>query len=137
VVYVVIASCALTGTWGNNLKLPYLGIVEGTLQFWKATLASPVSRSVTVDLFFLGLAVMVWMVIEARRLAMRGVWLYIVVGIVFAVSVTIPLFLIHRERALARIDRATRAGELGRGDVAGISLIGLGIVAYTLLTLVR
>ena len=49
--------------------------------FWQETLVNPASRLITVDVFFLGLAVFVWMVLEARRLGMRGVWLYLLFGI--------------------------------------------------------
>ena len=95
--YGVIAVLALIGTWGNNL--PYLQ--SGFAAFWQDTLANPASRSITVDIFFLTLVVFVWMVLEARRLAMRAVWLYLIFGMLVAISVTVPIFLINRERAMA------------------------------------
>jgi hypothetical protein len=39
---------------------------------------------------------------EAHRLDIRFVWLYVVLSFVIAVSVMFPLFLIARQRALAR-----------------------------------
>jgi Terpene cyclase DEP1 len=135
--YGVIAVLALVGTWGNNIHYLDRGFVAANVQFWTDTLANPASRSITVDIFFLGLAVFVWMVLEARRLGMRGVWLYLVFGILIAISVTVPIFLINRERALAARDRSSAAGTLGRGNAVALILLGLAFVAYTAVTLFR
>src|SRR5262245_25580645 len=132
--YGVIAVLALVGTWGNNIHYLDRGFVEANRQFWTDTLANPASRSITVDIFFLGLAVFVWMVLEARRLGMRGVWLYLVFGILIAISVTVPIFLINRERALAAREGARTAGTLGRGDAVALIVVGLASVAYTAVT---
>jgi hypothetical protein len=43
------------------------------------------------------------MVLEARKLGIRWVWAYVVFGVLIAISVTFPLFLIARERRLAAI----------------------------------
>jgi len=40
------------------------------------------------------------MVAEARRLGIRFVWIYVVLGLLIAISVTAPLFLVARERRL-------------------------------------
>jgi hypothetical protein len=131
--YGVIAVLALIGTWGNNL--PYLQ--SGFTAFWQDTLANPASRSITVDIFFLILAVFVLMVLEARRLAMRGVWLYLIFGMLVAISVTVPIFLINRERALAAAKPSDAAGSLDAADVAGLVAVGLGAIAYAALTLLQ
>src|SRR5678815_5745716 len=96
IAYGLIALLALVGTWGNNVAYLSLGFVGANATFWQETLANPASRSITVDIFFLGLAVFVWMVLEARRLGLRGVWLYLVFGMLVAISVTVPIFLINR-----------------------------------------
>ena len=44
------------------------------------------------------------MVIEARKHDVPFVWAYIVGGMLIAISVTFPLFLIARERKLAATD---------------------------------
>src|SRR5262245_23424217 len=134
--YGLIALLALVGTWGNNVDYLALGFLGANLQFWTDTLANPASRSITVDIFFLGLAVFVWMVLEARRLGMRGVWLYLFFGTFIAISFTVPVFLINRERALAATDPATTAGTLRAGDAIGLCLLGTATVAYAMITLV-
>ena len=131
--YGVIAVLAVIGTWGNNL--PYLQ--SGFAAFWQDTLANPASRSITVDIFFLTLVVFVLMVLEARRLAMRGVWLYLIFGMMVAISVTVPIFLINRERAMAAAKPLDAAGSLHAADVAGLAAVGLGAIAYAVLTLLQ
>ncbi len=131
--YGVIAVLAVIGTWGNNL--PYLQ--SGFAAFWQDTLANPASRSITVDIFFLTLVVFVWMVLEARRLAMRGVWLYLIFGMMVAISVTVPIILINRERAMAAAKPLDAAGSLHAADVAGLAAVGLGAIAYAVLTLLQ
>jgi len=139
--YAAIAALALLGTWSQNVAYfrpdegPLRGFVMATARFWPATLATPASTSITVDLVLFFLAAAVLMVIEARRLAIRWVWLYIVLGLLVAISVTFPLFLIARERRLAAIGSASDAVGLSGADLA--ALVGLGgmtaaITAWTL-----
>ena len=135
VVYGLIALLALVGTWGNNVAYLSLGFVGANTAFWQETLANPASRSITVDLFFLGLAVFVWMVLEARRLGMRGVWLYLLFGMLIAISMTVPIFLINRERALAATEPSSAAGRLHVLDAVGLVLSSIGIVAYAVIAL--
>ena len=137
VVYGVIAVLALIGTWGHNIAYLDRGFVGANQAFWRDTLANPASRSITADIFFFGLAVFVWMVLEARRLGIRGVWLYMVFGILIAISVTVPIFLIIRERALAASERSSAAGHLHSLDVVGLALFSLGVVAYAVIALLR
>jgi hypothetical protein len=134
-VYGLIALLALVGTWGNNVAYLSLGFADANATFWQETLVNPASRSITVDLFFLGLAVFVWMVLEARRLGMRGVWLYLLFGMIVAISVTVPIFLINRERALAKREPSSAAGTLGVFDIAGLAAVTVAITAYTAVTL--
>ena len=135
--YGVLAVLALLATWSHNVAYLGAGFVDVGKHFWGDTLANPASRSITVDLFFLSLAVLLWMVTEARRLQMRGVWLYLLFGLLIAISVTVPVFMIHRQRALASRTPGTPAGQLRRSDVIGITLIGAGVAAYTLLSFTR
>ena len=135
VAYGLIALLALVGTWGNNIAYLSLGFVGANMTFWQETLATPASRSITVDLFVLGLAMFVWMVLEARRLGMRGVWLYLLFGMLVAISVTVPIFLINRERALAQREPSSAAGTLGVFDIAGLAAVTVAITAYAAVTL--
>jgi len=73
-IYGLVAVHALIGTWGNNIHYMTSGLspLDVNILFWKETLANPASRSITVDILFLSIAVMVWMMMEARRLKMAA-----------------------------------------------------------------
>ena len=135
IAYGLIALLALVGTWGNNAAYSSLGFMGANKAFWQATLANPASQSITVDVFFLGLAIFVWMVLEARRLGMRGVWLYLLFGMLVAISVTVPIFLINRERALAAREPSSAAGTLSALDIVGLVLVTAAICVYAAVTL--
>ena len=134
ILYAFIAALALVGTWGNVLEYLELGIVAANIHFWKETLANPASRFITVDVLFLALAVIVWMLREARRLKMRGVWLYVVGGFLVAISVAYPLFMIHRERVLGA-SPSDDAQSLGVGDKVGLAILSVMFVAYAAVAL--
>jgi hypothetical protein len=73
VLYALVGALAFAGSWGNVLGLVgELGFWAGTIRFWQDTLVNGSSRFITVDLLFLGLTVVVWMVLEARRLRIPG-----------------------------------------------------------------
>ncbi len=142
VAYGLIALLALIGTWSQNVAYfradeGLAGFALATARFWPETLATPASVSVTVDLGLFFLAAAVLMVIEARRLGVRFVWLYVLFGFLIAISVTFPLFLIARERRLAARGEGVAKLALTRGDT--VALVALGIVSAisTLWTLGR
>jgi hypothetical protein len=135
--YVCLALIALVTCWRQNLLFMQeagVDLATGFIAFWPALLVNHATTSITVDIFLLCVAAMVWMVHEARRLSIRFVWLYILLSFPIAISVMFPLFLAARERALA--DRATEpAPALGMGDVIGLGLISLSIIGFALWTL--
>ncbi|MGW0158347.1 DUF2834 domain-containing protein [Mycobacterium sp. NPDC003323] len=104
-VYAAIALIALVATWSQNIA--YLDSGVAFLPDFAADLmASAASRSFTADLLLLALAVAVLMLTEARRHSVRYVWFYIGGGMLIAISVTFPLFLIAREVAIATASKA-------------------------------
>jgi uncharacterized protein DUF2834 len=138
VVYAVIGVVAFAGTWGNVLGLvAEEGFWAGTIRFWQDTLVNGSSRFITIDLLFLGLAVVVWMVLEARRLRIPGVWLYVVAGLLIAISLTVPLFMIQRERKLAALEPGAPGGALRTGDAAGLVLLAIVSATYAVVALTR
>jgi hypothetical protein len=92
--YAAIAVAALIATWSQNITHLRGGSYIG---FFEDLKVNPASRSITVDLFLLFLAVAILMVIEARKHGVKYVWAYILGGFVIAISVTFPLFLIARD----------------------------------------
>lgn len=110
---------------------------NGTLRFWRETAATPASLSITVDLFLFGLAVVIWMVAEARRLGIAFVWVYVVLSAAVAISVAVPLFLIARELKLRASRAETDAVALTRGDLIGFALFALPCLALSVWSLLR
>jgi len=137
VVYRAIALVALVATWHQNIA--YFGDdpFTGTVRFWKATLLTPASVSITVDIFLLGLAVAVWMVAEARRLGIRFVWIYVVLGLLIAISVTAPLFLVARERRLQALQPVGEPTVLTPSDLVGLVLFALPALILSVWSLLR
>ncbi len=137
VFYALVALVALAGTWGNNIAYLDMGIAAANVHFWQQTLVNPASRSITVDILLLGLAVITWMLLEARRLSMRGVWIYVLASVFIAISAAVPVFLIHRERALAARDGSASAGTLSFSELLALVVLGGVMLAYTLISLTR
>ena len=137
VAYALIGLVALAGTWGNNIAYLDMGIAGANLHFWQQTLVNPASRSITVDILLLGLAVIIWMFLEARRLAMGGVWIYVFASVFIAISAAVPAFLIHRERALAARDGSCSAGTLSVAELLALVVLGGVMLAYTFISLTR
>jgi hypothetical protein len=137
VVYALIGLVALVGTWGNNIDYLHLGLVGANIHFWQETLVNPASRSITVDILCLALAAIVWMLLEAHRLSMRGVWVWVLLGVFVAMGAAFPWFMVHRELVLEKREASGNGGTLSAADAAGIGLVGIAVLAYTFLALIR
>lgn len=134
--YALIGLLALVGTWGNVLGMvSELGFWGGTLRFWQDTLVNGSSRFITVDVLFLSLSLVIWMVLEARRLGLPGIWLYVLLGLFVAISVAFPLFMIHRERRLAAVEPGSAAGTMGTFDLVAVTALGLMFIAFATVAL--
>ncbi len=114
--YGLIAIAALFATWSQNLQPAHISYLEDLK-------ASPASRSFTVDIGFFLLAGATLMVVEARRLGVRFVWLYIIFGFLVAISVTFPLFLIAREMRLAKVGPGAHPVKLTVSDIIVLVLV--------------
>lgn len=117
----------------TSLHLPsYIGngFVAGTELFWKDALldANSAGKFLAVDIFMLGLAVIIWMFTEARAQDMRGIWLYVLVAWLIGISLAVPVFLGNRERAIARAKADQAQLTLRSFEVLGI----VGMLALTL-----
>ena len=82
----------------------YLGDWFGTVVDWV----------LSVDLLIIALAVVTFMLVEAKRLGMKFVWLYFLASGFTAMAFTFPLFMAHREKKL--LDRKLAGGTLHSFD---------------------
>jgi hypothetical protein len=135
--YVGLALIAFVTCWRQNLLFIQdegVDLATGFVVFWPALLVNHATTSITVDIFLVCVAAMSFMVLEARRLDIRFVWLYVLLSFPIGISVMFPLFLAARVRALA--SRETEpAPALRVGDAIGLALISLPIIGFAIWTL--
>ena len=128
--FALIALVALWGTWSENLLYPPSAFGN----FLPDLKVNPASRSISIDISLFLLAASVLMIVEARRLGVRFVGIYILFGFLVAISVTFPLFLIARERRIAAgVSRSDAEKRLTTLDLIGIALLTIvvgGLVWY-------
>jgi hypothetical protein len=103
IIYGAISVAALIATWSQNVAYFDHG-GRFFLDFMNDLKVTPASRSFFADFLMFGLAVLILMVLEARKHGVKFVWLYIAVGQLTGVSVTFPLFLIARELRMGTSD---------------------------------
>jgi hypothetical protein len=123
-VYATIAIVALVATWSQNIVFFSGG--GNLLAFFQALKTNAPSRSMIADFFLFGLAVTILMVIEGRRVGVKYVWAYIIGGLVIAISVAFPLFLLARELRLEKSD----AAYLRKSDSILLAILAVGIAAF-------
>ena len=132
VFYALVSLAALFATWSQNLAYTGGGMLGAFQAFVQETRVNPASRSITVDIGFFLLAASAFMVIEARRLGVRFVWLYILFGFLIAISVTFPLFMIARELRLGPAAAKPDAPwSLTATDVLGLVLVAAVVLSLT------
>jgi hypothetical protein len=105
IVYAVIAVVALVVTQVNNIaffRQPQNGD-GGMVGYVSALYANPAVASFTKDVIAYVVAGYIFMVVEARRLGIRHVWVYLLLSSFLAVGVMFPLFLIARQITMAKL----------------------------------
>jgi len=135
VFYGLIALTALVMTWSQNLLYFQGPNPTGFGQYLLDLKVNGAARSFTVDIGLFLLAATGLMAVEARKVGMKFVWLYVICGFLIAISVTFPLFLIAREIHLARNGGAGGAADLQSSDIAGLAVttaIVLGMCGFIL-----
>jgi hypothetical protein len=95
-VYLVLSIIGLVTAWIFN------GIaVMNNENYMAAWFGTAVDWVLSGDFTIVAIAVVVFMISEARRLTMKRVWIYILLSGVTALAFTFPLFMAMRERKLA------------------------------------
>ncbi|MGK2901306.1 MAG: DUF2834 domain-containing protein [Mycobacterium sp.] len=125
-IYAAIAVIALVATWSQNIA--YLDSPATFLgDFLTDLKVNPATRSFGVDLMLLCLAVVILMVIEARKHGIPFVWAYIVGGLLIAISVAFPLFLVARELRIG----GTYPDQLTVIDKVLLAVVSVGVLGAT------
>jgi hypothetical protein len=85
-----------------------------------------------VDVLLLGLAEFAWMFLEVRGLSARGIWLYVPAGLLVGISIAFLIFLIQRQRMLARREGSAATGALSATGLSGLALAAVPMPGYPL-----
>lgn len=96
--------CAIAGffiPWYYNIQHLLTSDVPFTpANMLAAGMVSPMSSSLTTDFLISSTPILIWMVVEGKRLKMNYVWAYVLFTFLIAFAFTCPLFLFNRERLL-------------------------------------
>ncbi len=104
-IYAALAVAGLISTWFFNLQfMAEAGGSFPVLEFVRGGYANSAAASLTNDLLVALLSFLVWSFVEARRLAIRHWWVYVVITFGIAFAVAFPLFLLVRERRLIALE---------------------------------
>jgi hypothetical protein len=101
-VYAIVAVVALFATWTNNIAFMRDPENRQLSSWYNALYVNYATASFINDLFALGIAASIFMVVEGRRLGIRFVWAYVLLSGPTAISFTFPLFLIARQIKIAQ-----------------------------------
>ena len=103
-VYLILSIIGLVTAWiFNGLA------VMNNEDYAGAWFGSAVDWVLSADFTVVVIAVVVFMISEARRLKMKRVWLYILLSGITAMAFTFPLFMAMRERKLDQLSLSQKA----------------------------
>lgn len=105
-IYLALAVAGAIFPWLANAEfIREYGQTFDLSQFIELANANPAARSLSRDLLIGATAVTIWIINEARRLKMRGLWIVLLGSVTIAFAFAAPLFLFLRERRLLEISR--------------------------------
>jgi len=73
--------------------------------FFAGAFANPAASSLTVDFMIVLVALLFWMIPEARKSGMRNWWIYVVFMGLVSAAFAISLFLFMRDRRLQSLEK--------------------------------
>jgi len=97
VFFLVLSVVGLVSAWTLN----GIAVMNGE-NYASAWFGTAVDWVLSADFLVVAIAIVAFMIIEARRIGMRYVWVYILLSGITAMAFTVPLFLAMRERQLAK-----------------------------------
>jgi predicted alpha/beta superfamily hydrolase len=104
-IYFAVAALGLVTAWVLNALA-----VTQEADYLNAWFGSYVDWVLSLDLLVVGIAVITLMLVEAKRLGMKRVWLYFLLSGITAMAFTFPLFMAFRERKL--LERRLAGGSM-------------------------
>lgn len=105
-IFLALAVAGAILPWMANLEFIHqYGAAFDVGLFLRLANANPAAQSLSRDLLIGSSAVLLWMVVESRRLGLRGLWLVLLCTVTVAFACGAPLFLFLRERRLLELSR--------------------------------
>ncbi len=105
------AVLSVIGYLAPNTLVLLVSIDTGNVLLWTRPLetmagmfANRIASAFAVDVLIAALVACIWFYVEGRRLGMRRIWKYPVLTLAFGLAGTLPLFLLHREQNLERLE---------------------------------
>lgn len=110
ILYLLLAIAGAVLPWLANIDFmrAYPGAFD-LQQFIALANANPAAESLSRDLGIGATAVVIWIVVESRRLRLRGLWLVLLCCFTLAFACAASLFLYLRERRLRELARLEAA----------------------------
>ncbi len=98
--YYLLAAIALLVTWFYNGQYLLNGGGLGPGEFFGAAFANSLTTAITLDVYLAAVAFSVWVANDARRLAIKRWWLYVVLCFGIGLAISLPLYLAAREKSV-------------------------------------
>ena len=132
--YIAVSAFAFIFTFYHMPAYMNDGIMEVVPKFLTDVLidSSSTKAILTVDLFFLSLPLIAWMLVEGRRVGIKHYWIFIYAGIFVLTSAAVPLFLAARERKLSFVDNRWSVIDIHKIELVivgglGACIFGVGV----------
>ncbi|MFL0792788.1 MAG: DUF2834 domain-containing protein [Prochlorococcus sp.] len=105
-IYLILSILGAVLPWQANLEFIQDSPGQGfnIAAFFEDASLTAASRSLSRDLLIGASAVSIWIVVEARRLKIKGWWIALIACVTISFACGAPLFLFLRERHLAKMD---------------------------------
>lgn len=101
--YGIMAIVGLCATWYFNIQAMQADPNFSFMTFLADNYVNPSSASITNDILVVLVVFFFWSFFEARKLNMKYWWVYLPLSIGIALAFALPLFMLMRERALAKV----------------------------------
>lgn len=113
-IYLTLAILGAIIPWMGNLEFIQSNPEQGfnIQQFIEEATINPASRSLVSDLLIGASAVSLWIVIEAKRLNIKGWWIALAACVTISFACGAPLFLFLRERHLIKSSNESQENSL-------------------------
>lgn len=102
-IYYALAVVGLVATWYYNGQYMLNGGGLAPQEFFGAAFANALTTAITIDVYLSALVFSVWVVSDAKRLAVKWPWLYIVLCFFVGLAIAMPLYLACREKRLMAV----------------------------------